>query len=179
MMKLNKLFNNSNISIISTKTEAEYDKLFQSYLSYMFDENTVIFTDNFSLLDNVRKYNQVYTKYHEWSDIIYIIKSLKNVKIFVDIYIDNITGMYINNQIFETIISICYDNNLQIVFVSQYYSRLNNRLIVVSDLWFEYHSNHKELILRKSRYFSSNMILNLRYWKYHLRQSKIKRLLKK
>ena len=65
---LNKLFKDSKLSIISCNTASEYDNTFQSYLSYSFDENTIIFTDNISLLRNKYKYKKIFL-INNWNSI--------------------------------------------------------------------------------------------------------------
>ena len=188
---LNNIFKDSIISVISIKTAAEYDNIFQSYLSYSFDENTVIFTDHYSLLQNKEKYNSIYSICN-WDDVLSKLKDIHNKTIFIDVYYDNIAivkkigrnSNYLGiSDTIKDVYSLCMTNNLNIVFISQNGSANTNRnnyyqLLQMCDLWIEYDSIHKDIFIKKTRYFSSNIFLNVLHWKNKLRKKKIQKLLK-
>jgi len=196
---LSKLFNEPILSLISVKTSAEYDTDFQNFLSYSFDDNTIIITDNYSLLDYKSKYKEIYNNIFSWEEIINKIDKFKNKKIFLDIYIGNIVKRdysqtdqiyFYNKNKFHDIYNICVKNKLQIVFISQSYlngssnmiasSGVDNSIIQILDLYIHYENidDDKEITIRKSRYHDSGLIFNLNYWKRNLRRIKFKRIIK-
>jgi len=197
MMMLNNLFKDSKLTLISNSSSVEYDDTFQSYLSYSFDENTIIFTDNVSLLRNKEKYKEIYQLY-SWSDIFPYLKNIENKTVFIDIYLNNIIVSYnedsysyrysyIKNEIIDKLIYLTSFNNLNVVLISQNDSVTNSTNTIINgtylsivpscDLWIEYNTEFQDILIKKSRWYESGIYLNLRKWKLNLRNNKIKRLL--
>jgi len=186
-------FKGYTLSLLSFSTHGEFDVDFKQFISNSLTEETVIITDNFTLITDFSKYKKI-IKIKDFQDILDAVSILNNKQIFLDVYINclsnNMSLLERANEIKKflgKLRSLLIENDLELITIYQSYkNRYNQHIynqhsseIYVSDLHINYNHENKTLNVVKDRINPSIREINLLTWKKEFRKQKIERLLEK